>query len=148
MPPAPWHTGMPLIAPANRLARPRVVAKRPGRTRSAASPKYVRAVSAVAKHELAKDNGNCGSTKATAAAENAAQLRCGVCTAEGPKRNEPWKVTTIATTAITRNTNVIWRRRNNSAAAITTTVATASHQIECRWSANAFGVADTSFHAN
>src|SRR6202012_3934239 len=55
MPPAPWHTGMPLIAPANRLARPRVVAKRPGRTRRAASPKYVHAVSAVAKHELAND---------------------------------------------------------------------------------------------
>src|SRR5271157_417077 len=139
---------MPLIAPANRLARPRVIAKRPGRTREAASPKYARAVSAVAKHELANDNGNCGSTSATAAAENAVQVRCGVCTADGPKRSEPWKVSTIATAAIARKTRVIWRRRNNSAAAITATVAAPSHQTECRWSVNDFGVADTSFHAN
>jgi len=72
-PPAPWHTGMPLIAPPNRLARPRVIAKRPGRTCRAASPKYARAVFAVARHELANDNGNCGSTRRPPRAENAAR---------------------------------------------------------------------------
>ena len=39
-PPAPWHTGIPLMEPAKRLAAPRLVARRPGWTRSAlASPK-------------------------------------------------------------------------------------------------------------
>ena len=108
----------------------------------------MQAASAVAKHELAKDNGTWGSARATAAAVNAVQFRCGRCTADGPKVTAPWNASTIATTANTTKNSVILRRRSSSAAVITATVAPPSRQIECRWSVNAFGVADTSFHAS
>src|SRR5271156_2294336 len=97
---------------------------------------------------MENDNGKYRSTRATAEAENAVQLRCGKCTADGPRVNEPWNVSIIATTAIAMKTRVIWRRRSSSAAAMISAVAPASHQTECRWSVKAFGVADTSFHAN
>ena len=77
MPPAPWQTGMPEIDAENRFARPSVEASRPGRMRFAASPKYERAASAVARHEFANVSGTCASTSTVKASQNVWALQDG-----------------------------------------------------------------------
>ncbi len=85
-PPAPWHTGIPPIAPARRFADPKLVASRPGRIPSALSPKSTRAASAVARHEFANESGSCGNTRTVKAVPIVAQSRSGSARLEAERR--------------------------------------------------------------
>ena len=115
-PPAPWQTGIPAIPPASRLAPPRVMARRPGFTRSAFSPKYSRAASAVARQELAKVRGSCGMTSATSAEPKTAASKWGRGIADGPSlRSPPARTSATASPATTRKSAIRWRRRAKAA---------------------------------
>src|SRR5829696_3365164 len=80
---------MPPRAEGIRFGEPKLVARRPGRTAAARSPKYTRAASAVARQEFAKDKGSCGSTSTVKAVPIAAQSSEGATIAEGPRAASP-----------------------------------------------------------
>src|SRR5215207_7803184 len=107
MPPAPWQTGIPETAPANRFAEPNVVARRPGRTRFPSSPKYTFAASAVARHELANESGTCGTTRTVNAVTIVAVSRLGRARAEGPNAASPPARTTVTIAPTATRASVI-----------------------------------------
>src|SRR6266496_1637830 len=126
---------MPLIAPASVVAVPNVVARRPGVTALARSPKYVRAASAVARQELANDRASCGTTSTVSADQSMwpeidGRLKC-----DGPSDAPPPLVAAATSTpTLTRTSDTARRRkvsnRTNAAAASGTAQRGA---IACAW---------------
>ena len=113
MPPAPWHRGMPLIAPTPRLARPRVRARRLGVIRDAVSGKYRGAASAGARQELVRVSGTWGRTSRVAASIRSAGVMVGSVIGVGPRviGPDPQVVTTAMPMPVATATRALARRQ-------------------------------------
>src|SRR5437588_8966390 len=130
MPPAPWQTGIPLIAAERKFAAPNVVASLPGRTRAARSPKYTRAASAVARHEFANESGTCGIASTVSAVQNIPESQDGKCSDDGPSEALPPARTTATTAPIATSASETGKRRSANASTTTTSASGSAHREE------------------
>src|SRR6266540_3378232 len=121
------------------------MASRPGLTRAAASPKYVRAASAVAMQELVNVSGSCGRTRTVNAVQKVAVLREGSSIEDGPREVPDEACTSITATPIPTSASEIGYRRVRRAAARTAAPrGTARRGVSACW-AKLFGGSETRF---
>src|SRR5205085_11282476 len=107
--------------------------------RAARSPKYVRAASAVARHELAKESGTCGTASPTSAVQNMCESQAGKWIAEGPRPALLPASTTATTTPVPTSASATGERRRAKASPTTTTASGNAQRSATAGGATPFG---------